>query len=105
MKKINIQKIIEKYNVPEIKISKTYMDGGIEALWPRFERAVMNQLESNPNSISRYAIWANTVRDNILESIKFAKEGNTDKSNVFLTKAINSLSAFAEVQSLFAHED
>lgn len=45
--------------------SSDFSDGGIDPLFPRLERAAMNQLESGSSTLSRYGIWVNTARDNI----------------------------------------
>jgi hypothetical protein len=51
--------------------------------------------------LSRYAIWANTVRDNITEAIALQENGNEDEAKRLLIRAANSLSSFSEVQSHF----
>ena len=49
---------------------------------------------------SRYAIWANTVRDHIAEALEIL---DTDRAEAerLLRHAQNSLSAFSEIQSRF----
>jgi hypothetical protein len=77
------------------------MDGGIDGLWERFHRALMNQMSGGEATFSRYAIWANTVRDNILEGLKLAKDGQLEEAEYHLVRAANSLAAFCEVQAYF----
>lgn len=81
--------------------SNAYPDGGLDPLWPRFERAVMNQAEGEEATLSRYAIWANTVRDNIIEAIVLMDKGSDAETKALLIRAANSLSAFSEIQSYF----
>lgn len=95
------QTIIDKYDVDRLKISTAYTDGGIDPLWPRFNRAVMNQCESGEATLSRYAIWVNTVRDNIIQAMREIENDNGDEGKRLLIRAANSLSAFADVQAYF----
>lgn len=93
--------IINHYNAsPEI-LSNTFPDGGIEKLWSRLERAASNQIEHGEAAISRYAIWANTVRDHISEAIHLIEMGKNAESIKLLISAAKSLSAFSEIQSYF----
>jgi hypothetical protein len=65
------------------------------------DRAALNQAEEGEATVSRYGIWANTVRDNIRESIEEIDKGNIDEAKRLLKRAANSLSAFSEIQALF----
>ena len=47
---------------------------------------------------SRYAIWANTVRDHISAAIRLIENNKTDEGYRLLIAAHNSLSAFSEIQ-------
>lgn len=96
-----IQMIINGFNQEAITRSSAYPDGGIDPLWPRFERAVMNQMEGGAANFSRYAVWANTVRDNIIEAIGLLEEGKQSDARILLVRAANSLSAFSEIQAHF----
>lgn len=96
-----IQQIIERYSQEHPIISHAYCDGGLDPLWPRFERAAINQLSDGDATPSRYAIWANTVRDNIVEAVNCLEKGDTENTKKLLHRAINSLSAFSEVQAYF----
>jgi hypothetical protein len=95
----DLDRVLERYDQGHLEISAAYPDGGCDPLWPRFVRAVMNQSESGDATISRYAIWANTVRDNIIQGIAELEAGNSAESRRFLVRAANSLSAFADVQA------
>lgn len=101
-----ISKVIEEFSTDKIlKISSAYSDGGLESLFPRLERAALNQIESGDAIFSRYAIWANTVRDTIVEAIKMINESSNCKEvRPLLIRAANSLSAFSEIQALFDPE-
>ena len=94
--------IISRYDQEQLRISSAYPDGGIDPLWPRFSRAVINQLDAGDATFSRYAIWANTVRDNIIEALNHMEIEDEAEVKRLLVRAANSLSAFAEVQ---AHMD
>lgn len=94
-------KIIKEYSKDVLVAPKAFGDGGLEPLWGRFERALLNQVENGEVTVSRYAIWANTVRDNILEGMELANKGDLEKANHHFVRAANSLAAFSEAQSLF----
>lgn len=84
----------------EIVLSHAYGDGGTEGLSPRLGRAALNQISEGDATFSRYAIWANTVRDNILRAISLLENQDTDDAYRHLVRAANSLSAFAEIRAL-----
>lgn len=94
-------KIMAKFDQSAVIKSSAYPDGGLDPLWPRFERAALNQVEGGEATLPRYAIWANTVRDNIIEAIDLQEKGEDEKAKTMLVRAANSLSAFSEVQSFF----
>lgn len=93
--------IIEKYDRNELLVSESYPDRGTDPLWARFERSVFNQQDQGEATISRYAIWANTVRDNIIEGMEAMDSGENRKAKNHLIRAANSLSAFADIQAYF----
>ena len=96
----DIRKISEKYDRDSLQVSEAYEDGGLDPLWPRFERAATNQAEDGLASFSRYGIWANTVRDNLREAINLIDQGHHKKAQALLIRAANSMSAFSDVQWL-----
>ena len=66
----------------------------------RLERAAGNQLSDGDATVSRYAIWAETVRGIILDAIECLDtlpEHSDKRRN--LIKAANSLAAFSSIQS------
>lgn len=68
----------------------------------RLDRAVMNQVVNGQATVSRYAIWADTVRDLIRRSLKELElESGFECSKSSLTQSANSLSAFSEIQAQF----
>ncbi len=81
-------------------ISRAYGDGGLEPLFPRLIRASGDQLGNEHATMSRYGIWANTVRDNIRHAYDLIGDDNQEEAKIFLIRAINSLSAFSEIQAL-----
>lgn len=82
-------------------VSEAYSSGGIDPLSRRLERAALNQATGGPPMDSRYAIWANTVRDNIRAAIDSIETGEKHEALRHLRRAANSLSAFSEIQALF----
>jgi hypothetical protein len=96
-----LNQIMEMYSQEDPVISQAYNDGGLDPLWARFERAVSNQLSGGEATLPRYAIWANTVRDNIVEAVNCLEKGDTESTKKLLYRAINSMSAFSEVQAYF----
>ncbi len=97
-----IDQIIQAFDREnEIVLSQAYSDGGTEGLSPRLGRAALNQIAEGDATFSRYAIWANTVRDNILQAIHLLQDVDADEANRHLVRAANSLSAFVEIQALF----
>jgi hypothetical protein len=82
----------------ELVVSSAYGDGGTELLFPRLIRAAMNQCYDGDAMVSRYAIWANTVRDHISAAICLIKNNETEDGYRLLAAAHNSLSAFSEIQ-------
>lgn len=98
-----ITAIIERYSTDqEIIISKAFPDGGLGLIMPRLGRAALNQIDDGEAVFSRYAIWANTVRDTILEAAKRIEQGRSEREiRPLLTEVANSLSAFSDIQALF----
>jgi endonuclease-3 len=82
-------------------VSGAYSDGGLDPLFPRLQRAAINQIDNGDATFARYAIWANTVRDNIRHAMGISELRNHPDVKRCLIRAINSLSAFSEIQALF----
>ena len=101
LSEVKLNEIVEHYDQCELRISTAYLDGGTDPLWPRFTRSVMNQMSDGPAALSRYAIWANTVRDNLIRGMTEMESGNTELGRYHLVRAANSLSAFGDVQAYF----
>jgi hypothetical protein len=59
---------------------------------------VGNQISGGKATLSRYAIWANTVRDNAHSAYKLLEAGRQEEAKPLLVRVINSLSAFSDVQ-------
>ena len=94
-----IYEIIENYeSTDDFLISTAYGDGGAVNPFPRLHRAVANQTGGGEATLSRYAIWANTVRDNIIEATNLLVE-DPDKAIQHLKVSINSLSCFCDIQA------
>ena len=87
-----LSEIINTYNAsPEI-LANAFSDGGTDMLWSRLERAASNQIEHSEAAISRYAIWANTVRDHISEAIHLIEIGKKAEAIKLLISAAKSIS-------------
>jgi hypothetical protein len=96
-----VNQIIESFDREDkVVLSEAYSDGGTDPLSPRLGRAVLNQISEGDATFSRYAIWANTVRDNIIRAISLLENQDTDEAYRHLVRAVNSLSAFTEIQAL-----
>jgi hypothetical protein len=94
-----LNKIVSKFDTAEeLVVSSAYGDGGTTLLFPRLIRAAMNQWDNGDSTVSRYAIWANTVRDHISAAIHLIENGETKDGCRLLIAAHNSLSAFSEIQ-------
>ena len=97
-----LEDIITKFDSDrEFIVSDAYPDGGDDPLFPRLLRAAGNQASQGPAAIPRYAIWANTVRDNIRMADREMRDGNFQEAHRLLCRAANSLSAFSEIQACF----
>lgn len=96
-----IDPVIERFDDDQQLLrSDAYGDGGTHTLMRRLGRAGLNQATEGEAMLSRYAIWANTVRDHIAEAIRLI-DSDRDEAERLLTHAHNSLSAFSEIQALF----
>jgi hypothetical protein len=96
---------IEKFDTDrEFRISQAFLDGGIDPLFGRLRRAALDQLCGDKAALSRYGIWANTVRDNIRQVNTEIENGNMSEARRLLYRAANSMSAFAELQGKFDSE-
>jgi len=97
-----LNEIASKYETDErLVVSSAYGDGGTNLLFPRLMRAASNQCCDGDATVSRYAIWANTVRDHISAAIRLIDSGDKEEGFRLLTVAHNSLSAFSEIQKQF----
>ncbi len=97
-----IQEILDRHDTDEeIVVSTVFPDGGVDPLFPRLARAALNQADEGGATFSRYAIWANTVRDNLREASDKIRTQNYEEAERFLRRSINALSAFSEIQALF----
>ncbi len=90
---------MDRYEVERLVVSTAYADGGIDPLRGRLEGGLINQMENGDAMAARYAIWANTVRDNIIAGMNALKAGESDEGYRHLIRAANSLSAFSDAQA------
>jgi len=96
-----LDRILARYGADELVVSTAYADAGVDPLQGRLWRAAVNQMEQGDATGSRYAIWANTVRDNIIVALKPFEEGDAMAGRRHLVRAANSLSAYTDVQAYF----
>jgi hypothetical protein len=96
-----IERVLERFDDDQQLLrSSAYDDGGLQMLTGRLARAAHNQATDGAATFSRYAIWANTVRDHIAEALRLLDSDRSEAERL-LRLAHNSLSAFAEIQALF----
>lgn len=91
--------IVERYDIDRLVVSTAYADGGTEPLRGRLEGGLINQMENGDAMAARYAIWANTVRDNIIAGMNALKAGEQTEGYRHMIRAANSLSAFSDAQA------
>ena len=91
--------IAERYDTDRLVVSTAYADGGTEPLRGRLEGGLINQMEGGDAMAARYAIWANTVRDNIIAGMSALKADEPTEGYRHLIRAANSLSAFSDAQA------
>lgn len=91
--------ITQRYDTDRLSVSTAYADGGTDHLRGRLEGGLMSQMEAGDAMAARYAIWANTVRDNIIAGMNALKAGEPDEGYRHLTRAANTLSAFSDAQA------
>ena len=65
-------------------------------LHSRLERAAMNQITEGEATLSRYAIWAETLRGIVLDAAEKSRADVDTRRN--LMRAANSLAAFSAIQ-------
>ena len=98
-----IESLIHQFgNDRQLPRGDAYSDGETHSLFGRLQRAAINQSENGEATVSRYSIWANTVRDHIAEALRLWQD-DAERTEIerLLVHAHNSLSAFSEIQSLF----
>ncbi len=99
-----IERVIDEYDRSRrLRISEAYGDGGSGGmLGPRLKRAAVDQACGDGAAPSRYGIWANTVRDTVIDALGRVRKGAPQGEIApLLIAAANSLSAFAEIQRIF----
>jgi hypothetical protein len=78
-------------------------EGSANGPWNgRLGAAAVDQIEDDLGAMPRYAIWAETVRGNLLSAEADITVGkNTDDVLRKLRSSVNALSAFSEIQRIF----
>ena len=73
-----LDQINERYERSDkVVLSEAYPDGGVDPLFLRLSRAGLNQRDNG--APARYGIFANTVRDNIIQGIELMDSGRATK--------------------------
>ena len=100
-----LNEIISRFNTDRKLIDNGYGnsvngcgDGDHGYLFPRLMRAALNQCCDGDATVSRYAIWADTVGDHISDAICLIENGEKEDGKRLLIAAYNSLGAFSEIQ-------
>ncbi|MBA3312086.1 MAG: hypothetical protein H0T47_02165 [Planctomycetaceae bacterium] len=102
-----MRRIVEQFNTDEllVRFDAGEVSGPLSLdlsfmLSPRLERAALNQLSAGEATMSRYVIWAETVRGIVLDAIGvLGTMPESVDATRNLTRAANSLAAFAAIQS------
>jgi len=85
-----------------LQVSDPYGVGGTGGIFQRLDRAVLNQMSNNDDAVfSRYAIWASTIKNNIVEAIQLIDGDMDEEAKIHLIRAPNGLSAFSDIQAYF----
>jgi hypothetical protein len=75
--------------------------GAVRGTFMRLQRAVSNQLDGGQATISRFAIWAETIEGQACAADAAIETGDLAEARRLLHLIGNSLGAFAEVQKEF----
>ena len=96
-----ISKIVKDHNDDSrVLESQASSDPGAGCLFARLERSAQNQCIESNSMFSRYGIWANTMRGNLIDALNDLEGQDSETAVRRITECINSLSAFAEIQTL-----
>jgi hypothetical protein len=101
-----IRKVIDFYAlVGEEKVfenDRFFEDSSKEMLYPRLNRAAYNQVdEKSIATLSRYAIWAATVRAILIDSLNDMQNDELESAKKRIVLSINALGAFVDIQAIF----
>ncbi len=73
--------------------------GDQEMIYPRLQRVAINQLGDGTATLSRYGIWASTIRDILLQALEEIDDRNFNAARERIIYTINSLGAFIDIQA------
>ena len=103
-----LNKIIKRYETDSEIISEKPFNAcdldnwNFKYVFPRLERAAINQIENGGATISRYANWTETIHGLLSCCIyELKKTHNTEKIRNLLTMVTNSIGAFHDIQAMF----
>jgi len=100
--------IIERFDTDQKQIKETQYSVEYDSnyLFPRLNRAALNQGTEGKAQFGRYAAWAETAADILGEAVnELYKDESNRKTREHLLHVLNSLHAFAEIQHLFDPPD
>jgi hypothetical protein len=99
---IILERFDDDRSIPNLHAYESYAADQGGPLNLRLRAGALDQIEGDLGAIPRYAIWAETVRGNLLSAEADVAVGNvTDETLQRLRRCINTLSAFSEIQRIF----
>jgi hypothetical protein len=99
---IILERFDDDRSIPNLHAYESYAADHGGPLNLRLRAGALDQIEGDLGAIPRYAIWAETVRGNLVSAEADVAVGNvTDETLQRLRRCINTLSAFSEIQRIF----
>jgi hypothetical protein len=93
-----LNKIISRFDKNSELVASNERDCDSNYLFQRLARAALNQCCDGEATVSRYAIWADTVGGHISAAMRLIESGEKENGYRLLITAHNSLGAFSEIQ-------
>ena len=102
MDEFELQSIVEKYSdgrtlIEFTTINEPNSSESPQMLQGRLQRAAINQVSDGASTLSRYQIWAETLRGIVVRASR--SESCCSELRTELVQAANSLACFCEIQS------
>ena len=98
-----LQELIESYSqdrrlLPFSALNEPQSSESPQMMQARLERAALNQASGGDATLSRYRIWAETVRGVIVKTIGEIESSSIDLPIEELVMTANSIACFCEIQ-------